>query len=67
MGVGRWLERQRRPEGWEGPADGQRERLEAIGVAPLPQAGQEGPEKGREAAVGAFERGLAACPPERAL
>ncbi|WOI60884.1 helicase associated domain-containing protein [Streptomyces fradiae] len=47
MDVGRWLERQRQPGVWAGLADGQRERLEALGVAPLPPGGagrvREGP------------------------
>ncbi|CAL9319886.1 Helicase associated domain protein [Streptomyces sp. SudanB25_2051] len=60
MDLGRWLERQRRPEVWGALADGQRERLEALGVTPLPQETQEGPGQGRKGAVGGFERGLAA-------
>lgn len=48
MDVGRWLQKQRQPEVWAGLADGQRERLEAISVTPLPQPQQERPEKGRK-------------------
>ncbi|MEU3634080.1 DEAD/DEAH box helicase [Streptomyces fradiae] len=66
MDVGRWLERQGQLEVWAGLADGQRERLEALGVTPLPQPQQEGPEKGRKGAVGAFERGLVALAQYRA-
>ncbi|GAA3372347.1 hypothetical protein GCM10017744_103470 [Streptomyces antimycoticus] len=35
MDIGRWLARQRKPEVWAALADGQRERLEAVGVVPL--------------------------------
>ncbi|MFD3353419.1 DEAD/DEAH box helicase [Streptomyces fradiae] len=66
MDVGRWLERQRQSGVWAGLADGQRERLEALGVAPLPPAGQEESGKGCEGAVGGFERGLAALTQHRA-
>ncbi|MFV2118834.1 Helicase associated domain protein [Streptomyces sp. Act-28] len=59
MDVGRWLARQRRPEVWAGLADGQREFLEAIGVVPLPPE-PEAPVKAPGAALGAFERGVAA-------
>ncbi|MEU2930601.1 Helicase associated domain protein [Streptomyces sp. NPDC007251] len=34
--VGRWLERQRQHVVWEGLAQGQRERLAALGITPLP-------------------------------
>ncbi|WP_424863396.1 helicase associated domain-containing protein [Streptomyces sp. MMS24-I29] len=36
MDVGKWLARQRKPEVWAALAEGQRERLEAVGVTPLP-------------------------------
>ncbi|WP_376411495.1 MULTISPECIES: hypothetical protein [unclassified Streptomyces] len=35
MDVGKWLARQQKPEVWASLADGQRERLEAVGVVPL--------------------------------
>jgi superfamily II DNA or RNA helicase len=59
MDVGRWLRRQRRPSGWQGLMDGQRELLEAIGVTPLPPE-RETPTKVPRTASGAFERGVAA-------
>ncbi|GCD42266.1 hypothetical protein GKJPGBOP_01925 [Streptomyces paromomycinus] len=36
--MGEWLARRRKPEVWAAVADGQRERLEAAGVTPLPPA-----------------------------
>ncbi|MBT2508506.1 Helicase associated domain protein [Streptomyces sp. ISL-98] len=59
MDVGRWLERQRQHAVWQGLMDGQRERLEQLGVVPLPPE-QEAPAKPPKAASGAFERGVAA-------
>ncbi|MFD1277978.1 helicase associated domain-containing protein [Streptomyces kaempferi] len=38
MDVGKWLARQRTPAVWQGLAEGQRERLEAIGITPLPRS-----------------------------
>lgn len=63
MDVGKWLARQRKPEVWEALADGQRERLEAVGVAPLAAPAPVEPEAAGEpptAPVSAFERGVAA-------
>ncbi|PZT72996.1 helicase associated domain-containing protein, partial [Streptomyces sp. AC1-42W] len=64
MDVGKWLARQRKPEVWAALADGQRERLEAVGVtplaptpAPVEQAALTEPST---APVSAFERGVAA-------
>lgn len=59
MDIGKWLIRQRKPEVWHALTDGQRERLEQLGItppAPQPQA-SPGPST---APVGAFERGVAA-------
>ncbi|WP_371634550.1 helicase associated domain-containing protein [Streptomyces zaomyceticus] len=59
MNIGKWLTRQRKPEVWAGLTDGQRERLEAIGIhphTPEPQASAEP----STAPVSAFERGVAA-------
>ncbi|WP_434098609.1 helicase associated domain-containing protein [Streptomyces mirabilis] len=56
MDVGKWLVKQRKSAVWQALTDGQRERLEALGVVPLPPE-QEAPAK---AASGAFERGVAA-------
>ncbi|MEU3430480.1 DEAD/DEAH box helicase [Streptomyces gardneri] len=59
MDIGKWLARQRRPEVWAALTDGQRERLEAIGV--LPHAPKlEAPAKPSTTPVGAFERGVTA-------
>ncbi|WP_432038637.1 Helicase associated domain protein [Streptomyces cucumeris] len=59
MDVGKWLARQRKPEVWAALAEGQRERLEAVGVVPLARE-PEAPAKSSTAALGAFERGIAA-------
>ncbi|MFJ2171044.1 helicase associated domain-containing protein [Streptomyces griseofuscus] len=60
MDVGKWLARQRKPEVWA--ADGQRERLEQLGITP-PAPAPEEPKVSAEtstAPVSAFERGVAA-------
>ncbi|SMF86745.1 Helicase associated domain-containing protein [Streptomyces sp. Amel2xC10] len=59
MDIGKWLARQRKPEMWEALADGQRERLERLGIAPLAPEPRE-PVKASTAPVSAFERGVAA-------
>ncbi|MFC8095334.1 Helicase associated domain protein [Streptomyces sp. NPDC057301] len=59
MDIGKWLTRQRTPTAWEALTAGQRERLEALGVVPLPSA-QETPVKAPTAALSAFGRGVAA-------
>jgi superfamily II DNA or RNA helicase len=59
MDVGKWLERQRQHAVWQGLMDGQRERLEQLGVVPLPPE-QEAPAKTPKGGPGAFERGVAA-------
>ncbi|WP_324907841.1 helicase associated domain-containing protein [Streptomyces sp. CB01635] len=61
MNIGRWLARQRKPEVWTALTDGQRERLEAIGITP--QAPERKPDttmpaKPSKTASGAFERGI---------
>ncbi|MFJ4429026.1 DEAD/DEAH box helicase [Streptomyces bobili] len=59
MDIGKWLARQRKPEVWAALSDGQRERLEAIGVVPhAPEL--EAPAKPSTTPVRAFERGVAA-------
>lgn len=57
MDIGRWLQRQRQPAVWQALMDGQRERLEALGIAPLPPE-QKAPAKPSKGGSGAFERGL---------
>ncbi|WP_044377517.1 Helicase associated domain protein (plasmid) [Streptomyces noursei] len=59
MDVGKWLAKQRQHAVWAGLMDGQRERLEAIGVVPLPPEQAE-PAKAPGKAVSAFDKGVAA-------
>ncbi|MEW2030683.1 Helicase associated domain protein [Streptomyces roseifaciens] len=59
MDVGKWLARQRRHAIWQGLTDGQRERLQNLGITPLPPE-QETPAKPSRGSAGAFERGIAA-------
>ncbi|WP_331717802.1 Helicase associated domain protein (plasmid) [Streptomyces zaomyceticus] len=72
MNIGRWLTRQRQPETWATLTDGQRERLQAIGVLPHTPALQETTQAFKPAQAetetvepvttpkNAFERGVAA-------
>ncbi|MFF4838248.1 helicase associated domain-containing protein [Streptomyces sp. NPDC001315] len=55
--VGRWLQRQRQHVVWEGLAEGQRERLAALGLTPLPPE-RRTPGMGSKGGSGAFERGV---------
>jgi superfamily II DNA or RNA helicase len=57
--VGRWLQRQRQHVVWEGLAEGQRERLTALRVTPLPPE-RKAPVKAARGGPAAFERGCAA-------
>ncbi|MFD4392643.1 Helicase associated domain protein [Streptomyces sp. NPDC058495] len=77
MDIGRWLARQRRPQVWAALTDGQRERLEDVGVIPpAPEveappaaetaAAEEGAAEAAVAPRGAFERGVAALTQYRA-
>ncbi|MGW6015816.1 Helicase associated domain protein [Streptomyces sp. NPDC055210] len=59
MDIGRWLERQRRHDVWHGLTDGQRERLERLGVVPTAPT-PEMPVKPSMTTLGAFEKGVAA-------
>ncbi|MEU9575405.1 Helicase associated domain protein [Streptomyces massasporeus] len=59
MDIGKWLARQRKPEVWEALTDGQRERLEQLGIVP-PAPEPEAPVGPSKAPVSAFERGVAA-------
>ncbi|MGW5232994.1 Helicase associated domain protein [Streptomyces nodosus] len=56
MDIGKWLARQRKPEVWQALTEGQRGRLEQLGITP-PAA--EFP-KPSTTLLGAFERGVAA-------
>ncbi|WP_334556344.1 helicase associated domain-containing protein [Streptomyces sp. B21-106] len=58
MDVGRWLHKQRRPTVWQAPKDGQRERLETLGIEPLPE--QKAAARARTGGPSAFERGTVA-------
>ncbi|MER6434682.1 helicase associated domain-containing protein, partial [Streptomyces sp900105245] len=58
--VGRWLERQRQHVVWQGLAAGQRERLAALGVEPLPAPQQAPAKASRGGSTAAFGRGCAA-------
>ncbi|MGW4985709.1 Helicase associated domain protein [Streptomyces mirabilis] len=59
MDIGKWLARQRTPEVWQALTDGQRERLEQLGIVP-PAPEPEEPAKPSTAPLGAFERGVVA-------
>ncbi|MEU3297915.1 Helicase associated domain protein [Streptomyces longwoodensis] len=59
MDIGKWLARQRKRESWATLTDGQRERLQQLGIAPLDPEPQEHA-KPSTAPSGAFERGIAA-------
>ncbi|GAA0454045.1 DEAD/DEAH box helicase [Streptomyces olivaceiscleroticus] len=56
--IGRWLARQREHTTWAKLSVGQRERLQQLGIEPLPAPKATG--KGRRSGSGAFERGVAA-------
>ncbi|WP_216725862.1 helicase associated domain-containing protein [Streptomyces sp. NRRL S-31] len=60
-GLGRWLARQHDHVVWQGLAAGQRERLAALGVTPLPPR-QNTPARAPRNGSGGFERGCAASP-----
>ncbi len=57
--VGKWLARQRTTKIWQALTDGQRERLEQLGITP-PNPDPETTAKPSTTPVGAFERGIAA-------
>ncbi|GAB7036128.1 hypothetical protein JCM4914_75890 [Streptomyces platensis subsp. malvinus] len=61
MDIGKWLARQRTPKVWQALTDGQRERLEQLGITPLAPAPEEPTRASR-----AFERGVAALAQYRA-
>ncbi|MGA5364148.1 Helicase associated domain protein [Streptomyces purpurascens] len=61
MDIGKWLAKQRKPEVWQALHDGQRERLEQLGITPLAPAPEaEVPPMPSTAPVSAFEKGVAA-------
>ncbi|MGW1364710.1 Helicase associated domain protein [Streptomyces chartreusis] len=59
MDIGKWLTRQRTRKVWEALADGQRQRLEQLGITPLAPEPEE-PVKTSTTPLSAFERGIAA-------
>ncbi|MEV7004210.1 helicase associated domain-containing protein, partial [Streptomyces sp. NPDC093982] len=59
MDIGKWLAKQRTPEVWQALHDGQRERLEQLGITPLAPESKE-LAKPSTTPMGAFERGVAA-------
>ncbi|GGZ96992.1 DEAD/DEAH box helicase [Streptomyces bluensis] len=59
MDIGKWLAKQRKPEVWQTLTDGQRERLEQLGIVPLAPEPEE-PTKPSTTPMSAFERGVAA-------
>ncbi|MEU1107279.1 helicase associated domain-containing protein, partial [Streptomyces tibetensis] len=59
MDIGKWLARQRKSEVWQALTDGQRERLEQLGIVPLAPELEE-PVKASTTPLSAFERGVAA-------
>ncbi|MFJ9026540.1 helicase associated domain-containing protein [Streptomyces sp. NPDC102259] len=61
MDIGKWLARQRTPKAWQALTEGQRERLEQLGITPpAPAAEPKEPAKPTTAPVTAFEKGVAA-------
>ncbi|MFG2590428.1 Helicase associated domain protein [Streptomyces sp. NPDC048438] len=60
MDVGKWLVRQRNPQVWAGLREGQRERLEAVGVVSQAPVEPDVPAEPSTAPVSAFEKGVAA-------
>ncbi|WP_338775240.1 Helicase associated domain protein, partial [Streptomyces sp. DG1A-41] len=59
MDVGRFVQRNRQHTVWTGLTDEQRERLEQLGITPLPPE-QDTPAKAPKTASGTFERSIAA-------
>ncbi|NEB29847.1 DEAD/DEAH box helicase family protein [Streptomyces sp. SID14446] len=59
MDIGKWLAKQRTPKVWDALHDGQRERLEQLGITP-PAPEPDVPAKPSTAPVSAFEKGVAA-------
>jgi hypothetical protein len=59
MDIGKWLAKQRTSAIWQALADGQRQRLQAVGVTPVAPE-PEMPATPSTAPAGAFERGVTA-------
>jgi hypothetical protein len=59
MDIGKWLAKQRKPEVWQALHDGQRERLQQLGITPIAPEPKT-PTKPSTAPVSAFEKGIAA-------
>ncbi|MFF7281981.1 Helicase associated domain protein [Streptomyces griseorubiginosus] len=59
MDIGKWLAKQRKPQVWQALHDGQRERLQRLGITPIAPE-PEAPAKPSTAPLSAFERGVAA-------
>jgi hypothetical protein len=59
MDIGRWLAKQRQHGVWQGLMPGQRERLEQLGIVPLPPE-EEASVQARKDSSGAFQRGITA-------
>jgi hypothetical protein len=61
MDIGRWLQKRRQHTVWTALMDGQRQRLEQLGITPLAPAPEtEVPAAPSTAPVNAFETGVAA-------
>ncbi|MFF1446328.1 Helicase associated domain protein [Streptomyces sp. NPDC058295] len=61
MDIGKWLARQRKPEVWQALHEGQRKRLEQLGITPLtPALELEASAKPTTTPMSAFEKGVAA-------
>jgi hypothetical protein len=59
MDIGKWLAKQRKPEVWQALHDGQRERLQQLGITPIAPEPKT-PAKPPTTAMSAFEKGIAA-------
>ncbi|MFI8008383.1 Helicase associated domain protein [Streptomyces sp. NPDC086010] len=63
MDIGKWLAKQQTPAVWQALTEGQRERLEQLGItppAPAPAPESEAPIEASSAPMSAFEKGVAA-------
>ncbi|MGW1957566.1 Helicase associated domain protein [Streptomyces sp. NPDC001920] len=60
MDIGKWLARQRKPQVWQALSDGQRERLEQLGITPIAAPEPEETTELSTAPLSAFEKGVAA-------